>query len=110
MGPDLWRLVRDGDATVATHAVLAAAVKHSPLLGDFLLVARKAAVLSKEAWEDYLAGCRQRDGNMPQWETTTQNRLHSVVFQILRQVGLVDEEMKVRGVEIAKEVVRSFGR
>ena len=36
MGPDLWKLVRDGKGTVATHAVFAAAVKHSPLLGDFL--------------------------------------------------------------------------
>src|SRR6478609_192976 len=29
MGPELWRLVRDGKGTVATHAVFAAAVKHS---------------------------------------------------------------------------------
>ena len=36
MEPDLWKLVRDGKGTVATHAVFAAAVKHSPLLGDFL--------------------------------------------------------------------------
>jgi len=36
MEVDLWRLVRDGTGTVATHAVLAAAVKHSSLLGDFL--------------------------------------------------------------------------
>ena len=36
MDADLWRLIRDGSAVVATHAVLAAAVKHSPLLGDFL--------------------------------------------------------------------------
>src|SRR3954471_3181346 len=34
MEPDLWGMVRDGSGTVATHAVLAAAVKHSPLLGD----------------------------------------------------------------------------
>ena len=36
MTPDLWKLVRDGSATVATHACLAAAVKHSDLLADFL--------------------------------------------------------------------------
>ena len=36
MGPELWKLVRDGKGTVAAHAVLAAAVKRSPLLGDFL--------------------------------------------------------------------------
>ena len=36
MGPDVWTLVRDGHGRVATHAVFSAAVKHSPLLGDFL--------------------------------------------------------------------------
>src|SRR5919205_3906058 len=36
MGPDLWKLVRDGKGSVAGHAAFAAAVKHSPLLGDFL--------------------------------------------------------------------------
>src|SRR5262245_4393517 len=42
MDADLWKLVRDGTLIVATHAVLAAAIKHSPLLGDFLdLVVRE---------------------------------------------------------------------
>ena len=42
MAPEHWRLVVDGDSTVATHALLAAAVKHSRLLGDFLdLVVRE---------------------------------------------------------------------
>ena len=42
MGPDLWQMVRDGSVTVATHAVLAAAIKHSTRLGDFLdLVVRE---------------------------------------------------------------------
>jgi hypothetical protein len=42
MGEELWRLVRDGKGDVATHAVLAAAVKHSRLLADFLdLVVRE---------------------------------------------------------------------
>jgi hypothetical protein len=36
MHPDLWVLVRDGSRPVATQAVLAATVKFSPLLGDFL--------------------------------------------------------------------------
>jgi len=43
MGDDLWRLVRDGNNIIATHAVLAAAVKHSALLADFLDLASLAA-------------------------------------------------------------------
>ncbi|MCP4659408.1 MAG: DUF1819 family protein, partial [bacterium] len=59
MGPGLWKLVRDGSTLVATHACLAAAVKRSLLLGDFLdLVLREqyrlfAPALSNKLWDDY---------------------------------------------------------
>ena len=77
MGPDLWKLVRDGKGSVATHAVLAAAVKHSPLLGDFLgmVVAdqyrRFGKTISNKMLDDYLDGCRERDPLMPAWKETT---------------------------------------
>src|SRR4051794_7806182 len=42
MDAELWGMVAEGDATVATHALLASAVKQSALLGDFLdLVVRE---------------------------------------------------------------------
>jgi hypothetical protein len=59
MDADLWKLVRDGTLIVATHAVLAAAIKHSPLLGDFLdrVVGEQFRLfnpqLTHAAWEDY---------------------------------------------------------
>ncbi|MDA0737481.1 MAG: DUF1819 family protein [Nitrospirae bacterium] len=71
MKPELWKLVRDGSSVVATQACLAAAIKHSPLLGDFLdLVVREQfrlfrPKLSKQLWEDYLMECRGRDPEMP---------------------------------------------
>jgi hypothetical protein len=71
MGPLLWKLARDGNGRVATHAVFAAAVKHSPLLGDFLdIVVREqyklfCAALTNKLWADYLEGCRERDSDMP---------------------------------------------
>ena len=73
MDADLWKLVRDGSGTVATQACLAAAVKHSALLGDFLdLVVREqytryAKTLSNTVWDDYILDCRGRDPEMPQW-------------------------------------------
>jgi len=71
MDADLWKLVRDGSQIVATHATLAAIIKHSPLVGDFLdLILREqfrlfAPRLTKAIWEDYLSGCRARDPEMP---------------------------------------------
>jgi hypothetical protein len=114
MDSDLWKLVRDGKGIVATHAVFAAAVKHSRLLADFLqlLVGEQHRTfgnsLSNKMWEDYLNGCRGRDHEMPQWNESTRRRLRSSVFQTLAQAGYVENTMtlKLQKVHIAESVVR----
>lgn len=114
MGPDLWRLVRDGSGPVATQAIFAAAVKHSPLLGDFLrLVVREQyrlfnKTLSDKLWEDYLEGCRERDPDMPMWNEVTRRRLRSSVFQMLAQAGYIENtrSLRLQPVHIAEQVLR----
>ena len=114
MGPELWTLVRDGKGAVGTHAVFAAAVKQSPLLGDFLLIVVEEQyrlfrpALSKVLWADYLEGCRGRDADMPQWNETTRRRLRSSVFQMLAQAGYVEDtrSLKLRTVHVAGPVIR----
>jgi hypothetical protein len=114
MTPDLWRLVRDGTGTVATHAVFAAAIKHSPLLGDFLdLVVRDQyrifnTVLSDKLWEAYLNDCRGRDPDMPIWNESTRKRLRSSIYQILAQAGYIENTRtkKLQTVHIASQVLQ----
>jgi hypothetical protein len=114
MGPDLWKLVRDGKGTVATHAVFAAAVKHSPLLGDFLdlVVGEQYRVfgtsLTNTMFADYLEGCRERDPEMPQWNESTRRRLRSSVFQMLSQAGYIENtrNLKLQNVHVADQVLR----
>jgi hypothetical protein len=114
MGPDLWKLVRDGKGSVATHAVFAAAVKHSPLLGDFLRIVVGeqyrlfGTALSNKLFDDYLEGCRERDPEMPQWNETTRKRLRSSVFQMLAQAGYIENtrNLKLQTVHIAGQVLR----
>jgi len=116
MDVSLWRLVRDGTGTVATHGVLAAAVKHSPLLGDFLdLVVREhyrlfSATLSNRCWEDYLNDCRGRDPDMPVWNESTRKRLRSSVFQILAQAGYIEStrSKRLQTVHIASQVLKNL--
>ena len=114
MRPNLWKLVRDGTGTVTTHAILAAAVKHSPLVGDFLdLVVREqyrlfnTALLNK-LWGDYLDDCRGRDPDMPVWNESTRKRLRSSVFQILAQAGYIENtrSKKLQTVHIASQVLQ----
>lgn len=114
MDPELWKLVRDANGTIATHAVFAAAIKHSPLIGDFLdLVVREqfrvfAPKLTKAMWDNYLADCRGRDPNMPQWNESTRRRLRSSVFQTLSQAGFLTDtkSLKLQPVHIAPQVIR----
>jgi hypothetical protein len=114
MGPDLWKMVRDGTGSVATHAVFASAVKHSPLLSDFLqLVVGEqyrlfSPALSYKMWTDYLDGCRERDPDMPLWNESTRRRLRSSVFQMLAQAGYIENtrNLKLQTVHFAEQVLR----
>jgi len=116
MKSDLWRLLRDGTGTVAIHAVLSAAVKHSPHLGDFLdLVVRAQyrvfnTVLWNKHWDEHLDDCRRRDPDMPIWKEATRKRLRSSVFQILAQAGYIENtrSKKLQHVHIASQVLNYF--
>ena len=114
MGPELWRLVRDGSSTVATHAALAAAVKHSHLLGDFLdTVVREqfrlfSETLPKTLFDAYLQDCRGRDPEMPEFTEATCRKLQTTVYYILVQSGFLSDnrKLKLQPVRIAEEVLR----
>jgi hypothetical protein len=114
MRPALWRLVRDGSGAVATHAVLAAAVKHSALLGDFLdLVVREqyrvfATTLPKRLWEEYLHGCRERDPDMGLWNDSTRRKTGTVAYHVLEQAGYIENtrSLRLQAVHISDQVTR----
>jgi hypothetical protein len=113
MGPELWTLVRDAKGEVATQAVFASAVKHSRLLGDFLqiVVAEQyrlfSMALTNKLWDEHLQACRERDSDMPLWSETTSRRLRSSVFQMLAQVGYIDNtrSLRLKTVHLADQVV-----
>jgi len=113
MSPELWRMVRDGTVIVTTHAVLAAAIKHSYLLGDFLDLVisdqyrRFGKALTKRLWFDFLEDCRGRDPQMPQWRESTIRRIGSSVFQILAQAGYIKDtrSMLLQRPHITTEVI-----
>lgn len=116
MPPEILTLIRDGSGDVATHATLAAAIRHSPLLGDFMdLVLRDhyrrfTKALTNKLWEDYLEECRGRDPEMPQWTESTIHRLRSSVFQILAQAGFLENtrSLALRRPHIAAQVIASL--
>jgi len=118
MSPELWQMVRDGTMVVAAHAALAAAIKHSALLGDFLDLAvrdqyrRFGKSLTKNLWFDFLEHCRERDPQMPKWQESTARRMGSSVFQILAQAGYISDTraMLLQRPHITTEVIDYLAR
>lgn len=98
--PDAWVLVRDGPKPVATQAIFAAAIAHSPLLRDFLdLTVRDhfrsgRLVLTRGHWQAFVETCRERDPEMAIWNPSTTNKLGDSVFQILTEVGMLTDGVK----------------
>ena len=107
-------MIYEGTGNLVAHAALAAAIKHSPLLGDFLdLVVREQyqlfnPALSNRLWDDYLSDCRGRDSKMPEWNESTRRRLKSAVFQTLAQAGFIESTrtLRLQPVPIAPQVIR----
>lgn len=102
LGQGLWEMVRDGSRDVATQACFAGAVKNSRLLGDFMDIAIReqrtmfAEKLEPRIWNDYIAGCRGRDPEMPSWSDTTVAKLRSCVFSMLAQAGYLESTRTLR--------------
>lgn len=114
----LWKLIHEGSVIEATHACLAAAVKASHLLGDFLdLVVRDQyrtfqETLSRRLWAEYIEDCRGRDPEMPQWSDSTITRLRSSVFTIAAEAGYIDstKTRKLQAVHIVRPVLQYLQR
>ena len=90
-------MVRDGDRDLATQATFAGAVKNSRLLGDFMDITMReqrglfATKLEHPMWNEYVAGCRGRDPDMPHWTDATVARLRSSVFCMLAEAGYLND-------------------
>ncbi|WP_299753317.1 DUF1819 family protein [Devosia sp.] len=93
MGPDLWRIVQDGTNTAATHAMLACAIKHSPLLADFLHYTVRESFrlfrsdLPRRVWTSFIDRCHDLDPAMPQWADSTTQKLGDSAFRVLHEAG-----------------------
>lgn len=96
MDPELWDLIVQGPSDVTVQALLAAAIKHSRLLGDFMdTVIRQywrtfSQKLSDKDWKDFLEVCGQIDPAIHQWTASTRAKLKQVIFRILAESKFID--------------------
>lgn len=96
MKPELWELVVNGTSEVIVHALLAATIKQTRLLGDFMdKVIRQhwrtfTTRISSKDWEDFMETCAQMEPHVLKWTESTQNKIRQVAFRILAESKYID--------------------
>jgi hypothetical protein len=113
MSRELWMLVSDAPLPVATSAMFAATVKHSPLLGDFItqVVAEQYRKfeprLRRSLWDHYLEECRDRDPAVAAWSAATQAKLRQNAWRMLAEAGYVRDtrSLELLAVHPPQEVI-----
>lgn len=116
MPADLLHIVAHGGMDACVQATLAAAIKHSRLLGDFMDTMIRQhwqtfqPKLTVQDWTYYLEICVQIDPRVKDWTKNTQSKLKQVVFRILAEAGYVDSTRSLRllPVQIVPDVRRSL--
>jgi hypothetical protein len=112
MPRELWVMIAEGTTEVATQSLLAAAIKHSQLLGDFMLQVLRSHYrafdnrLSMRDWDSFVAECAHVDPVVATWSKTTINKIRQVVFRILSEAGYLHStrSMRLQSVFIAPDV------
>ena len=90
-----WRMIADGEQELATQALLAAAIKHSRLLGDFMrdVVAGRIRRLEPDLdpgdWDAFLVECGRRDAKVASWSDSTRRKLLQVVLRMLAEARYI---------------------
>lgn len=90
------QIVAEGDGELSTQVLLAAVVRHSLLLSDFLRdvygadLRRLERILSHRHWEAFLVECEHRDPAVGAWASTTRAKLFQVIVRILAEAKYLD--------------------
>ena len=86
-----WKMITERESEVVIQLLLAAAVKHSQLLGDFMLRVyadrqhRLEPALMRSDWQDFLAECAHHDATVAGWSDSTKAKLFQVIVRILAE-------------------------
>jgi len=115
---DVLQLIADGSYRETIHACLAAAIKHSRVLGDFMdsVLRREYASGGRELdlyhWRTFLEACKLRDPNMGDWSPASSIRIRTTVMSILHEADLVDrgKPVKIKAPSYEKAVVEILER
>ena len=97
-----WKLIAERESEVQIQLLLAATIKHSPLLGDFIRTVyalrqrRLEPALAPQDWPDFLAECAHYDPAVAQWTDSTRAKLFQVIVRVLAEAKYLDNARSMR--------------
>lgn len=96
MDRELWELIYYGSSEITSQALLAASIKYSRLVGDFMdTVLREhwqtfTKTICDNDWIKFLEVCAQVDPKVETWKESTRKKLKQVVFRMLAEAKYID--------------------
>lgn len=97
-----WSMMAERESEVVIQLLLAAAVKHSQLLGDFILRVyadrqrRLEPALAPSDWQDFLAECAHHDAAVAGWSDSTKAKLFQVIVRILAEAKYLESARSMK--------------
>ncbi len=100
---EAWSLIADGAQEVTTQLLMAACIKHSRILADFMrdvyaghLRRLEQQLSPSKDWESFLAECAQREPDVAHFSDTTKAKMLQVVLRVLAEAKYLDSTKSVR--------------
>jgi len=97
-----WKKIAERENEVVIQLLLAAAVKHSHLLGDFMRTVyanrqrRLDVAVSPSDWYDFLADCAHHDPAVANWSESTRAKLFQVIVRILVEAKYLENTRSMK--------------
>lgn len=96
------KLIAADITEVSTQMLLLAAIRHSRLLGDFMIdiyrgqLRKLESVLDVRLWDSFLHECEQRDPSVLEWTPVTRAKLLQVTLRTLAEAKYLDSTRSLR--------------
>lgn len=97
-----WEMISNRGSEVQLQLLLAAAIKHSLLLGEFMrnVYAMRQrgleSALTSNDWPDFLAECAHQDPSVALWTESTRAKLFQVIVRVLAEAKYLDNARSMR--------------
>jgi hypothetical protein len=97
-----WKMIAERENEVVIQLLLAAAVKHSQLLGDFMRNVyaerqrRLELALLPSDWQDFLSQCVHHDAAVAGWSDSTKAKLFQVIVRILVEAKFLESARSMK--------------